>query len=152
MRVQYNPNFCERLVFDTDELAAVGYVSSSTQELDRLSLTCLFLQAYRKNKFHGITGLLYYDGVGFGLILEGEKWQLDRTKASIEKDGRHCIHQKYQIDDLTARHFDDWHMYFDGADAIAELFPNYQYALHEIGKHRAIDIAQLMSLYRTDRH
>lgn len=152
MQVQYTPNFFNRLVFDTDDLAAVGYVSSSTHELDLLNLTCLFLQAYRNNKLHGITGLLYYDGVDYGLILEGEKWQLDRTKASIEKDDRHCIHQKYQIDDLADRHFDDWHMHFDGADRIAELFPRYQHALHEIGEHRATEIAQLMSLYRTERH
>jgi len=152
MQMQYTPNFFDRLVFDTDDLAAVGYVSSSTHVLDMLSLTCLFLQAYRNNKLHGITGLLFYDGVDYGLILEGEKWQLDRTKASIEKDGRHCIRQKYQINSLPDRHFDDWHMHFDGAGAIAEMFPRYQHALHEIGEHRATDVEQLMSLYRTDHH
>jgi hypothetical protein len=149
MQMQYIPNFSDRLMFDTDELAAVGYISSSAQVLGLAGLTILFLQAYRKNRLHGITGFLFYDGVNYGTILEGEKWQLDRTKNAIEKDRRHFIRQKYQIDDLTNRHFDDWHMHFDGAGSIAEMLPRYKYALHEIGDHRATDIAQLMSLYRT---
>jgi len=152
MQMQLTPNFCERMMFDADELAAVGYVSSSTHVLGILGLTFLFLQAYRNNRLRGITGLLYYDGLDYGLILEGEKWQLDRTKASIETDGRHCIRQKYQIDSLADRHFDDWHMHFDGANSIAEMLPRYQHALHEIGEHRSTEIAELMSIYRTERH
>lgn len=134
--------------FDVDDLAAVGYVSSSTQVLGLLGLTHLFLQSYWNNRRWNLTGRLYYDGVDFGLILEGEKTQLARLARVIERDGRHKIRQKRHIEDITQRHYDDWQMRFDGAGTVARVLPNYSHAIGESHGEDAGHILQLMTLYQ----
>ncbi|MCD8494500.1 MAG: BLUF domain-containing protein [Burkholderiaceae bacterium] len=134
--------------FDADDLAAVGYVSSSTEMLGLLGLTYLFLQSYWNNRRLNLTGRLYYDGLDYGIILEGEKTQIARLARVIERDGRHKIRQKCHIQDIAQRHYDDWQMQFDGADTVAHVLPNYRHAIAEIKGQTADQVMRLMTLYR----
>ncbi|UOD49785.1 BLUF domain-containing protein [Orrella daihaiensis] len=134
--------------FETDDLAAVGYLSSSTELLGLLGLTYLFLQSYWNNRRLNLTGRLYYDGLDYGIILEGEKTRLARLARIIERDGRHKIRQKFHIQNINQRHYDDWQMRFDGADTVAHVLPNYRHAIGEINGQTADQVMQLMTLYR----
>jgi hypothetical protein len=133
---------------NTETLAAVGYVSSSTDVLGVLSLTYLFLQSYWNNRKHNLTGRLYYDGNSYGILLEGEKNKIVRVTRIIERDDRHKILQKCHIKDITQRHYDDWQMRFNGANDVAKLLPNYSHAIGEINGESADQVIQLMALYR----
>lgn len=137
-----------RVSFDIDDLAAVGYVSSSTHLLGLLGLTHLFLQSYWNNRRRNLTGRLYYDGHEYGLILEGEKTQLARVARIIERDGRHKVQQKCHAQEIEKRHYNDWQMRFDGADTVARVLPNYSHAIAEINGESAQQVIGLMTLYR----
>jgi len=132
----------------SDNLDAVSYVSSSTDELGVLSLTYLFLQCYWNNRRHNLTGRLYYDGSDFGIILEGENNKVVRVARIIEQDGRHKILQKRYIKKITQRHYDDWQMRFSGTNAITQLLPSYSHAIDEINDETAVQVIQIMELYR----
>lgn len=133
---------------NSQTLAAVGYVSLSTDVLGVLSLSYLFLQSYWNNRRHNLTGRLYYDDNSFGILLEGEKNKVVRVARDIERDGRHKILQKCHIQDITQRHYDDWQMRFNGAKAVAQLLPSYSHAIGEINGESAEQVIQLMALYR----
>lgn len=134
--------------FETDDLAAVGYLSSSTEVLGLLGLTYLFLQSYWNNRRRNLTGRLYYDGRNYGIILEGEKTQVARVSRVIERDGRHTIHKKCHVPEISQRHYDNWQMLFDGADTVARILPNYGHALADIEGETADQVVGLMTLYR----
>lgn len=134
--------------FNTENLAAVGFVSSSTNALGVLSLTYLFLQSYWNNRRHNLTGRLYYDGSRYGIILEGEKIKIIRIARAIESDGRHKIMQKCVVQDIKQRHYADWQMHFDDATTIVQVLPNYSHAIAEIDGKKADQVIQLMALYR----
>lgn len=134
--------------FEVDDLAAVGYVSTSTEALGLLGLTYLFLQSYWNNRRCNLTGRLYYDGQDYGIILEGEKTQLARVARVIERDGRHKIHHKCHLQDIAQRHYDDWQMLFQDADTVARVLPSYASALADINGQPAKQVIELMELYR----
>lgn len=143
-----HPRVENSVSYVSDKLDAVGYVSSSTDVLGVLSLTYLFLQSYWNNRRHNLTGRLYYDGSGFGIILEGQKNKIVRVARIIEQDGRHKILQKCYIQDITQRHYDDWQMRFNGASTITQLLPSYSHAIGEINDETADQVIQIMTLYR----
>ena len=138
----------DRVSFDTDDLAAVGYVSASTEMLGLLGLTYLFLQSYWNNRRRNLTGRLYYDGLDYGILLEGEKTQVARVARIIECDGRHKIRQRCYVQEIAQRHYDEWQMRFDGADTVAHVLPNYRHAIAEIDGESADQVMQLMALYQ----
>lgn len=134
--------------FDIDDLAAVGYVSSSTEALGLLGLTYLFLQSYWNNRRRNLTGRLFYDGLDYGILLEGEKTEIAKAARVIERDGRHKIREKCHVREIGQRHFENWQMQFDGADTVAHVLPNYRDAMAELNGQSAGQVMLLMALYR----
>ena len=129
------------------ENIAVGYISEATEELGLLGMTYLFLKSYSNNKLMDITGLLYYDGRQYGMIVEGEKNNIHRLCKAIEGDLRHKIIYKNMIPHVDNKHFNNWTMKFKGAEAISRVLPVYRHALAEIGDGKAQSVKHLMSLY-----
>lgn len=138
-----------RVSFEQPDLDAIGYLSISTDALGVLGLTYLFLQSYWNNRRRELTGRLYYDGMQYGVILEGEPQQIQRASWVIERDGRHEIHQTFHVPNIDRRHYDDWRMYFDGAETVARVLPNYRHAIGENNGQSAKQVVDLMKLYRT---
>ena len=134
--------------FETVENIAVSYISDATEELGLLGMTYLFLKSYSNNKLMDITGLLYYDGKQYGMIIEGEKNYVHRLCKAIECDLRHKIIDKSLVLQIDSKHFSNWTMRFKGAAAIARVLPAYREALSEIGDGKAESVKQLMSSYR----
>jgi hypothetical protein len=111
-------------------------------------LTRLLLKSYQNNHKRNITGRLYYDGCDYGLIIEGERSQINILSKAIEHDERHKIRRKYNVDGIEKRHYLDWQMRFEGADAVASMFPGYSHAIKEINGETAGYVCELMTLYR----
>lgn len=129
------------------DLSAVGYISTSTHILGILGLTHLLLKSYQNNHKRNITGRLYFDGCDYGLILEGERNQINSLSKTLEKDERHKIRQKYHLEDIEKRHYVDWQMRFDGADVVASMWPGYRHAIKEINSDTADRVCELMARY-----
>ena len=133
---------------EPQKLDAVGYVSSATEVLGVLGLTYLFIQSYWNNRRRHLTGRLYYDGLQYGLILEGPSRALRLATHAIERDGRHRIQKKFNAANIGQRHYNDWQMYFDGAQTVAAVLPGYDGAIKENNGQSANQIVNLMRLYQ----
>jgi len=142
-----NKNHGKDLPDDTQGLSAVGYLSTSTDILGTLSLTYLFLQSYWNNRQHNLTGRLYYDGMQYGLILEGNPKSINYVAGLIENDGRHKVQKKLHLPNIAKRQYQDWSMYFDGADTIVRVLPGYSHAIRENNGQSANQVIDLMDLY-----
>lgn len=126
---------------------AVIYVSHATEELGLLGMTYLFLKSYSNNKLLNITGMLCYDGRLYGMLVEGEKNNVERLCKTVENDLRHKILYKQQINQSGVRRFNEWTMRFRGAEAIARVMPCYAGVLSEIGDGKSEKIKDLIGLY-----
>lgn len=133
--------------FQEMENIAVGYVSDATEELGLLGMTYLFLKSYSNNKLMDVTGILYYDGKQYGMIIEGEKNNVQQLCKALERDMRHKILYKNCVLHVGTKHFNNWMMKFKGAEAIARVLTAYREALGEIGDNKADSVKRIMSLY-----
>jgi hypothetical protein len=66
--------------------------------------------AQTKNAGLGITGVLFFDGVNFGQVLEGPKDAVQHAMDTILRDPRHVDVEILADDHDVARIFSDWSM------------------------------------------
>ena len=93
-------------------LASLAYVSLSkipsfSPEMLDLARACL-----TRNPALGLTGALYFDGVQFYQVLEGNPDSLEAMYATIAADPRHSAVQRLWDGPIARRRFADWAMKF----------------------------------------
>lgn len=94
------------------------YASTSTAPAIRDELSTILVQSRRNNPAHGLTGLLWTDGVRFLQVLEGDHAQLQRTFDRIRQDARHRAIVVLHDRRIEERTFGMWSMaLLDDSDA-----------------------------------
>jgi hypothetical protein len=128
------------------------YVSSAKKEQNDAELDAILESAVRRNREHDVTGMLLYAGGNFLQVLEGEKANVDKVFAQLEKDSRHHGIIVLERAPIPARSFEQWSMGFhrlDAADATTK--PGYAPFFKEgfdatkIGAHPGLALEILLS-------
>lgn len=66
--------------------------------------------AKKNNPAHNVTGLLFYHNSKFLQVIEGEKDELEKLMAVIEKDDRHDNIVRIMDEPITTLAFEKWNM------------------------------------------
>lgn len=105
MRTNFKPFFSEEPSARPVDLVALGFVSRSTHELGILGLVNLCVQSYCNNVERGLTGVLFFDGLHFGQVLEGPREVIDERWQVIQRDQRHDDLHVIAYKDIACRSF-----------------------------------------------
>ncbi len=130
--------------FPTDQLIELSYVSKATNDMGILGLMNLLEDAVHKNKRNGITGVLFYDNLIFGQILEGYPQHVELIWKAIIADPRHSELQVLDISLLQKRRFSNWSMKFYGSDEISQYVPELKMGLRDTNATLPGEILTLM--------
>ncbi len=130
--------------FPTDQLIELSYVSKATNDMGILGLMNLLEDAVHKNKRNGITGVLFYDNLIFGQILEGYPQHVELIWKGIIADPRHSELQVLDISPLQKRRFSNWSMKFYGSDEISQYVPELKMGLRDTNATLPGEILTLM--------
>ncbi len=130
--------------FPTDQLIELSYVSKATNDMGILGLMNLLEDAVHKNKRNGITGVLFYDNLIFGQILEGYPQHVELIWKAIIADPRHSELQVLDISPLQKRRFSNWSMKFYGSDEISQYVPELKMGLRDTNATLPSEILTLM--------
>lgn len=93
-------------------LLQIIYTSHATVPLDRKSLREMVADASRKNRAHGITGMLYCASESYLQVLEGYEKALLLLYADILRDDRHDDIRTVVIRPIEQADFPNWSMGF----------------------------------------
>ena len=88
------------------------YVSYATEPFSEEELRALLVQSRKKNKEHGITGMLVYIDGKFIQVLEGPKEKVEQLYAMICRDPRHQKVSTLLEGIIPKRNFAEWSMGF----------------------------------------
>jgi hypothetical protein len=130
--------------FPTDQLIELSYVSKAKNDMGILGLMNLLEDAVHKNKRNGITGVLFYDNLIFGQILEGYPQHVELIWKAIIADPRHSELQVLDISPLQKRRFSNWSMKFYGSDEISQYVPELKMGLRDTNATLPGEILTLM--------
>jgi hypothetical protein len=130
--------------FPADQLIELSYVSKATNDMGILGLMNLLEDAVHKNKRNGITGVLFYDNLIFGQILEGYPQHVELIWKAIIADPRHSELQVLDISPLQKRRFSNWSMKFYGSDEISQYVPELKMGLRDTNATLPGEILTLM--------
>jgi hypothetical protein len=130
--------------FPTDQLIELSYVSKAKNDMGILGLMNLLEDAVHKNKRNGITGVLFYDNLIFGQILEGYPQHVELIWKGIIADPRHSELQVLDISPLQKRRFSNWSMKFYGSDEISQYVPELKMGLRDTNATLPGEILTLM--------
>ena len=95
-----------------NQLKHIVYVSFSSKPLNESELKALLKVIRKKNKAHGITGLLLYNNSTFIQVIEGLEDTLHQVFEKIKKDNRHTNVVILLEEPIQERTFPDWYMGF----------------------------------------
>lgn len=90
-------------------LVRLIYISQATNAED-LDIGALVENANANNAKTGITGMLWFNGVYFIQLLEGERETVNKTYHSIIQDSRHTDFHLIAFDNIIDRDFPGWSM------------------------------------------
>ena len=91
------------------------YISTAKNGLLSHDIHRILGSAQKRNESHGITGILFYNGLSFLQILEGDKWDVDHIYSRICKDERHHTVQLKFAHSPKIRSFPSWSMASTGS-------------------------------------
>lgn len=120
------------------QLYQLLYKSTATEDFKIEFLENFVSEIALKNKKHGITGCLLYDGTHFLQILEGKYTTLSQLMDVIESDQRHTEIVMLLKEPIVEREYINWSMRSVETDASAMTCITSQYE----------DVANLLSLKR----
>lgn len=153
MRTNFKPFFSEESSARSFDLVALGFVSRSTHELGILGLVNLCVQSYCNNVERGLTGVLFFDGLHFGQVLEGSREVIDERWQVIQRDQRHDDLHVIAYKDIACRSFSNWGMRAPDADAIVMLFPELRGMIHPAPPlYDGTEVSRMMSAYPAPRN
>jgi hypothetical protein len=91
-------------------LLQIIYTSHATVPLDRKSLREMVAGASRKNRTHGITGMLYCADESYLQVLEGDEKAVLLLYSDILRDNRHDNIRTVVIRPIEQTDFPNWSM------------------------------------------
>jgi hypothetical protein len=99
------------------------------------SLVRLFDVAHKWNQGQELTGVLFYEGGHFAQILEGRRKDVLFIWEKIQKDYRHKVLHRIELDEIDQRLFPGWALRFYGGDQIAKDVPQLAGVLDGLPTH-----------------
>ena len=120
---------------DPNQLVELSYVSKATQDMGLSSLVRLFDVAHKWNQGQELTGVLFYEGGHFAQILEGRRKDVLFIWEKIQKDYRHKVLHRIELDEIDQRLFPGWALRFYGGDQIAKDVPQLAGVLDGLPTH-----------------
>ena len=109
---------------DPNQLVELSYISKATHDMSLSSLVHLFDIARKWNVDHELTGALFYENGHFAQILEGQRKDVLFIWGKIQKDNRHKVLHRIELDEIDQRLFPNWALRFYGGDQIAKDVPH----------------------------
>ncbi len=120
---------------DPNQLVELSYVSKATQDMGLSSLVRLFDVAHKWNQGQELTGVLFYEGGHFAQILEGRRKDVLFIWEKIQKDYRHKVLHRIDLDEIDQRLFPAWALRFYGGDQITKDVPQLAGVLDGLPTH-----------------
>ncbi len=152
MRAPYTPLFNRFQTRPAVELVALGFTSRSTHDLGILGLVNLCVKSYCNNVELGITGVLFFDGAQFGLVLEGHRDIIEDRWQVIQRDQRHDAITVIGQKNIGQRRFSNWTVHIQDAESIVMLFPELAGLIQPLKGSRSSDVARMMAAYPVSVH
>ena len=130
---------------DPNQLVELSYISKATHDMGLSSLVHLFDVARRWNLDHELTGALFYENGHFAQILEGKRKDVLFIWGKIQKDYRHKVLHRIELDEIDQRLFPNWALRFYGGDQIAKDVPHLVGLLDGLPSHD-VELLRIMRL------
>ena len=130
--------------YDSYRLSALVFMSKATFDLGLMGVLHLFAQAHRNNLSRKITGALYYDGLEFYQVIEGDPNSVDDLWEIIQKDYRHKQVRLISKNGIVMRSHQHWSMYVKGGTQMAHAFPQYRNLIGDL----RVDSVREMNLHQ----
>jgi hypothetical protein len=111
-------------VDNPNQLVELSYISKATHDMGLSGLVHLFDVARRWNLDHELTGALFFENGHFAQILEGKRKDVLFIWEKIQKDYRHKVLHRIELDEIDQRLFPNWALRFYGGDQIAKDVPH----------------------------
>lgn len=106
-------------------LVRLIYVSQAT-DAENLDIAGLLKKARENNSAKGVTGMLWFNGVYFLQLLEGERENVNDIYHFITIDPRHTNFQLIAFEEIHERNFADWSMgYFSDLLENLSVIPEF---------------------------
>jgi hypothetical protein len=132
-------------VDDPNQLVELSYISKATHDMGLSSLVHLFDVARKWNLDHELTGALFYENGHFAQILEGKRKDVLFIWGKIQKDYRHKVLHRIELDEIDQRLFPNWALRFYGGDQIAKDVPHLVGLLDGLPSHD-VELLRIMRL------
>nr|WP_255533300.1 BLUF domain-containing protein [Polynucleobacter sp. AP-RePozz3-80-G7] len=126
-------------------MVELSYISKATHEMGLSSLVHLFDVARKWNLDHELTGALFYENGHFAQILEGKRKDVLFIWGKIQKDYRHKVLHRIELDEIDQRLFPNWALRFYGGDQIAKDVPHLVGLLDGLPSHD-VELLRIMRL------
>ena len=130
---------------DPNQLVELSYISKATHDMGLSSLVHLFDVARKWNLDHELTGALFYENGHFAQILEGKRKDVLFIWGKIQKDYRHKVLHRIELDEIDQRLFPNWALRFYGGDQIAKDVPHLVGLLDGLPSHD-VELLRIMRL------
>nr|WP_255538472.1 BLUF domain-containing protein [Polynucleobacter sp. P1-05-14] len=126
-------------------MVELSYISKATHDMGLSSLVHLFDVARKWNLDHELTGALFYENGHFAQILEGKRKDVLFIWGKIQKDYRHKVLHRIELDEIDQRLFPNWALRFYGGDQIAKDVPHLVGLLDGLPSHD-VELLRIMRL------
>ena len=139
-------------VDDPNQLVELSYISKATHDMGLSSLVHLFDVARRWNLDHELTGALFYENGHFAQILEGKRKDVLFIWGKIQKDYRHKVLHRIELDEIDQRLFPNWALRFYGGDQISKDVPHLVGLLDGLPSHDVELLRIMRSVAKGDQN
>ena len=137
---------------DPNQLVELSYISKATHDMGLSSLVHLFDVARRWNLDHELTGALFYENGHFAQILEGKRKDVLFIWGKIQKDYRHKVLHRIELDEIDQRLFPNWALRFYGGDQISKDVPHLVVLLDGLPSHDVELLRIMRSVAKGDQN
>lgn len=130
------------------DLVELSYLSVAVSDMSFSGLIRLLESARAFNQKNGITGILFYDNLQFGQIIEGQHTNVMKAWRRIQDDKRHHCIELLEIRDIAERTYPDWLLRFYGSESLIKEFPDLAQMVGGMDK---MSLALLNKMRATER-
>lgn len=101
-------------------LVRLIYASTVADTFKPTDIECILTTARKKNKQHGLTGMLCFNSRYFLQCLEGSRSSVNECFSLIQNDTRHHSIMLLSYTEITERAFSSWEMGYVSEQAISK--------------------------------
>ena len=101
---------------------------------------------------HELTGALFYENCHFAQILEGKRKDVLFIWEKIQKDYRHKVLHRIELDEIDQRLFPNWALRFYGGDQFAKDVPHLVGPLDGLPSHDVELLRIMRSVAKGDQN